>query len=246
VPGARTPLGRFNLAPTQRALSTRGRDDSTQLLARLMRASPDELDDMPRRAAVDDLEAVTGEPLVQVPDSRRLLPTACQVDFQKTSSSPAAPLTGRPRSATGTVVPGSIAFSPSRTLITSDSGSTMERISTREDTDLVPVQARARPPGRGGEDAESASEHGPNPSRRHDQGPDAHPALFANTGNGSSRADPARGSRKLPQVPAPYQQQKRVHPSTCSSAERLFPDDRRNVDHRPQSSTRSRKDLTKS
>jgi hypothetical protein len=30
----------------------------------------------------------------------------------------------------------------------------------------------------------------------------AHPTLFANTGNDSSRADPAGGSRKLPQVPA--------------------------------------------
>jgi len=30
----------------------------------------------------------------------------------------------------------------------------------------------------------------------------AHPTLFAKTGNDSSRADPAGGSRKLPQVPA--------------------------------------------
>jgi hypothetical protein len=40
------------------------------------------------------------------------------------------------------------------------------------------------------------------PFAARETGSRAHPTLFANTGNDSSRADPARGSRKLPQVPA--------------------------------------------
>jgi len=60
------------------------------------------------RPDVDDLQPVACKPLVEPDDGRTLLPTALSGRLPEDEQHPVRPLTGRPRSATDTALPGAI------------------------------------------------------------------------------------------------------------------------------------------